>query len=293
MSIEPTQGEPTPQPPPSRPVQFRLADLLLLITWLAIGFAVFTQWHESAIVRFSLLTFALAAWKFRRFMEVPVLVITLVGATALAGIQLFVVLRVPSRQSATVPTFTSRADSCQANLLRIGRALAAYRAEHGALPPLAADASGGQALHSWRVLILPYLDEQDLYNQFHLNEPWDSEHNLRVAEHCPDVYRCHADFPSGPTATSYLAIVGDQSAWQSHSAGDSTPSILVAEVANSGIAWSKPTDLDVSCLTLGVNPSGQRGVSSRHEAGAWVLLADFSTVKQVPSHVELLDGSEQ
>ena len=41
---------------------------------------------------------------------------------------------------------------------------------------------------SWRVHILPYLEESDLYKQFKLGEPWDSEHNIKLLPKMPSIY---------------------------------------------------------------------------------------------------------
>ena len=54
--------------------------------------------------------------------------------------------------------------------------------------PIKAD-KDGKPLLSWRVLILPYVEQEDLYKQFHLDEPWDSEHNKKLIEKMPAVYR--------------------------------------------------------------------------------------------------------
>ena len=48
--------------------------------------------------------------------------------------------------------------------------------------------AGGKPLLSWRVAILPYLERSDLFDRFHLDEPWDSPHNLKLAEEMPDIY---------------------------------------------------------------------------------------------------------
>ena len=56
------------------------------------------------------------------------------------------------------------------------------------LPPAAIYDANGRPLLSWRVAILPYLDENELYKQFHLDEPWDSPHNRKLIEKMPAVY---------------------------------------------------------------------------------------------------------
>src|SRR5262245_3840531 len=71
------------------------------------------------------------------------------------------------------------------NLGGIAVALQNYNEEHGELPPAVVRGANGQPLYSWRVLILPYLEEGELYEEFRLDEPWDSEHNLRLLERMP------------------------------------------------------------------------------------------------------------
>ena len=51
----------------------------------------------------------------------------------------------------------------------------------------------GKPLLSWRVLILPFLDQQALYDQFHLDEPWDSPHNRTLIAKMPAIFRCPAE----------------------------------------------------------------------------------------------------
>ena len=83
-------------------------------------------------------------------------------------------------------------------------ALLAYEAEHGALPPAFTTDANGAPLHSWRVLILPYLGEaeRELYGKLRLDEPWDSEANRAFHGQAPEVFRHGTD--SGMTAFSVL-----------------------------------------------------------------------------------------
>ena len=55
------------------------------------------------------------------------------------------------------------------------------------LPPVAIRDKNGKALLSWRVAILPQLEQGALYNEFHLDEPWDSEHNKALVAKMPAV----------------------------------------------------------------------------------------------------------
>src|SRR5262249_21734482 len=63
------------------------------------------------------------------------------------------------------------------NLKQIALAMHSYHDTMGRFPPAIVRDKEGKPLYSWRVLLLPYLEQQNLYNQFKLDEPWDSEHN--------------------------------------------------------------------------------------------------------------------
>jgi type II secretory pathway pseudopilin PulG len=91
-----------------------------------------------------------------------------------------------------------------ANKLKwIGMALMEYEHSYRRLPP--ANANG----LSWRVMLLPYLEQQKLFAQFHLNEPWDSPHNIKLLDSMPSIYR---DLPDSTNKTSLLVFVGDANA---------------------------------------------------------------------------------
>jgi hypothetical protein len=95
------------------------------------------------------------------------------------------------------------------NLRQIGVALQNYEASVQRLPPAVAFTADGKPHVSWRVLLLPYLDHEALYQQFRLGEPWDSPHNLGVAERMPRVYQAPTfHTPPEPTKTYYRVFVG-------------------------------------------------------------------------------------
>ena len=90
----------------------------------------------------------------------------------------------------------SQRKRCLTKLLKICSAAEEYYAAvKEPLPPYIADPSG-TPLHSWRVLLLPYLGEQKLYEQIKLDEPWDSEWNRQFHKLMPDCYCCPALSPS-------------------------------------------------------------------------------------------------
>ncbi|MCL2005332.1 MAG: DUF1559 domain-containing protein [Planctomycetaceae bacterium] len=95
---------------------------------------------------------------------------------------------------------------CMNNIKHIALALHTYHDIHNAFPPLYTVDDDGSPLHSWRVLILPLLGEEDLYWQLRLDEPWNSEHNSQFHGAMPSVFRC----PSNPNGgSSYVVIDGE------------------------------------------------------------------------------------
>ena len=111
-----------------------------------------------------------------------------------------------------------RADSARRvqsmnNMKQIGLAMMSYQAATGTFPPAyIADKKTGKPLLSWRVAILPYMEVCDLYNQFHLDEPWDSQHNKRLSDTVIAVYRSPNSRTKG-NMTNYLTVRGDDTAF--------------------------------------------------------------------------------
>ena len=136
----------------------------------------------------------------------------------------------------------ARRNGCLNKMRIIALALQQYEYEHGRLPPAYIADADGKPMHSWRVLILPYLEERGLYEQYDFSQPWDSENNLRVAEQIPWFYQCPSDADlSQYNHTSYMVIVGDDTFFpgsESRSMADCRDypdsTLVVVEVADSG-----------------------------------------------------------
>lgn len=121
--------------------------------------------------------------------------------------------------------------------------------------PVDRSGADGTPLLSWRVLILPYLEQQNLYSQFHLNEPWDSPHNLSLLEFMPDVFRSSGD-PTDSMTTSVMHFSGPGAPFSaptdSSPLGPRYPDIhdglsrtlaIVEAGSESDAPWTKPNDL--------------------------------------------------
>ncbi len=104
--------------------------------------------------------------------------------------------------------------------------------------------------YSWRVAILPYLNEVDLFNQYRFDQPWDSEANLKLVEKMPTVYRspyAPADQPVGHTnyqgfATEESAL-GTEDGHAIHEVLDGTANTLLMIESANAVPWTKPEDL--------------------------------------------------
>jgi hypothetical protein len=161
----------------------------------------------------------------------------------------------------------ARRTACQGQVEQILQALFAYRNAQGKFPPAYTVDGQGKPLHSWRVLLLPYLGskEQALYAQLKLDEPWDSTHNSPFATQIPSVYVCPDDRPFAVGDTSYCVVSGPQYAFRPQQGlepekvtDNPLHTLLIVEVHGSGINWMAPVDVQPAKLAHGVN-SGLRG----------------------------------
>ena len=160
------------------------------------------------------------------------------------------------------------------NVTNITNALERYCQEHGSYPPAYTVDENGKPLHSWRVLILPYLPAQQnpfdkeltetedlkaLYESIRLDEPWDSEYNKQFASKMPRCYLSATLKEEGKT--SFQMIIGPKCI--SDGPGSRTAKevraqrpVVIVE-ANPSVEWMKPEDLQYSDLeTNGFVTSG-------------------------------------
>ena len=122
-----------------------------------------------------------------------------------AAAPVMVALLLPAVQAAR--TAARRAQDSN-NLKQIGLAMHNFHDVYKTLPAAYSVDAEGKPLLSWRVHILPFIEENELYKQFHLDEPWDSEHNRKLIAKMPTVYRSPAS-RTAPGKTTYIGIGGD------------------------------------------------------------------------------------
>lgn len=176
-----------------------------------------------------------------------------ISPTATGGV--LVGLLLPAIQAARE---AARRAQSQNNIRQLNLALLNFEATHSAYPAAYSVNDEGQKLLSWRVHILPYIEEQELYDQFHLDEPWDSPHNLKLAEQMPLVFQ-NPSVSAEPGKTGYLGVAGEHGIMRAPQDAAPKPlgsrladvtdgmsnTISVVEVgADHVVTWTAPEDFD-------------------------------------------------
>jgi prepilin-type N-terminal cleavage/methylation domain-containing protein/prepilin-type processing-associated H-X9-DG protein len=163
----------------------------------------------------------------------------------IAIIGVLVALLLPAVQMARE---ASRRTKCLNNLKQLGLAMHNYHDKEGSFPPAAVFDKNGKALLSWRVLLLPYLEADDLYKEFKLDEPWDSAHNKKLLAKMPPLFASPAAKPDA-TDTIYQTFVGDGTVFEGkkgiaiNDIKDGTSNTIMIVEAADAVPWTKPADL--------------------------------------------------
>jgi hypothetical protein len=181
---------------------------------------------------------------------------SLPGAGGLASLApIGAALLVPAVQSAR--SAAQRAQSTN-NLKQIALAMHNYHDTYGGFPAPANYDDDGKPLLSWRVHILPFIEQAPLYKKFKLDEPWDSKHNKELIKEMPLVYKVPGGLKVDDGKTCYLVPTGDSTAFPKGSAGsargltlasitDGTSNTIMAIEAapDKAVPWTKPEDWEL------------------------------------------------
>lgn len=171
----------------------------------------------------------------------------------------------------------ARRMSASNNLKQIMIAMHNYHDANGHLPAPAITDANGKPLLSWRVALLPYLEQQALYEQFRLDEPWDSDHNMPLSQTLPSVY-VDPSVPLSPGYTVFHAAVGDglalmpgdQNKFANFTDGLSNTIMIYESSRDESVPWSKPADAEIDLNA----PLATMG--NTHPGGFQVGIADGS-----------------
>jgi hypothetical protein len=115
--------------------------------------------------------------------------------------------------------------------------------------PAAAISKDGKPLLSWRVAVLPHLDQHALYDKFHLDEPWDSPHNKALLDQIPEVYAPVVRKGEPKGSTYYQVFFGPGALFEGNEGKrfldvtDGTSNTFLAVEAAKAVPWTKPEDV--------------------------------------------------
>ena len=163
------------------------------------------------------------------------------------------------------------------NMKQFGLAAHNYHDQFGHLPTNITS-KDGKPLLSWRVAILPYIEQETLYRQFKLDEPWDSDHNKKLIFPMPKIYRSPKQSPELKDRTTYLAPLGKGLMWDNPKGlriadildGTSNTILLVESDDEHAIVWTKPDDIVIDMK----NPA--KGLLGHFNDGFVALVCDGS-----------------
>ena len=172
----------------------------------------------------------------------------------------------------------ARRMQCTNNLKQLALAMHNYHDTYKCLPPAYTVDAAGNRLHSWRTLLLPFLEQNALYQKIDLTKPWNDPVNATAtAGKAPPVFLC----PSGKDSshTIYMVVVdpescfpGEQSiAFSAIRDGPENTLLIVEGPEDSGVDWMSPYDADWSLLSSIVKNSKVTHVGVFH-----VAMADLS-----------------
>lgn len=171
-----------------------------------------------------------------------------VGLDARAKVDLSAAI-VPLTQMVTKSGQAAARAQSTNNLKQIALAFHNYHDTYRHFPAQAVYGPDGKPLLSWRVLILPFVDQDALYKEFHLDEPWDSAHNKKLLDKMPKLYALPREGAKPGTETHYLGFAGKGALFDGKKGisireiSDGTSNTLMVVEAADGVPWTKPEDL--------------------------------------------------
>jgi len=223
------------------------------------------------------------------------------GTTGVAVIGVLVALLLPAVQAARE---AARRNSSINNMKQLLLCLLIYNDTHGRFPAHASYDDDGKPLLSWRVHILPFMEGNALYKQFHLDEPWDSEHNRQLIPQMPVFFLDPSSkLVQQEGRTHYLGAEGEDFALDGTEEGrrirDFTDglsnTIMLVQVNDaSAVTWTKPEDweMDPKNKLQGLSPNLHPGIFQAGFCDGHVRAISEDIDQDVLLHLFTIGGGE-
>ena len=185
-------------------------------------------------------------------------------------------------------------------LAQVALATHFFESVHQEFPDLANLDDNGAPLLSWRVHVLPFLGLEDLYSQFQLDQPWNSQHNLALADQMPEMY--HSSNFDSVNKTVFLAMGGEGTIFPLTSQrigfgnitdGSESTVMLVEANANRATLWTKPTDLyfDAANPLAGLGGISPEGFAVAMASGQTHILPATIDADNFANMAQMADGN--
>lgn len=191
---------------------------------------------------------------------------------------------------------------CINNLKQIALGLLNYEYKYGEFPPAYTVDADGKPLHSWRTLILPFMEGDGVYKKLDLAKPWDDPANQAASEKPFPAYVCPS-FESPPNHTTYLAVIAPGGFFQATESrklaeitDDPATTLMVIEVdASHSVPWMSPVDAD-EALILSLTSSETLSHSSEMSAvfvdGRGRFLPTDTDAKKLRAMISIAGGDD-
>jgi len=261
----------------AKDVRYLWIGLVCWIGTVAVGFLfsldaryLFVVCILIAMLLIPLVLIVMSFWKRHYFVGIPLIIVMVLFCFLL-----------PTRRYSRDAAHLMLAGS---NLRNTVIAMHNYHEKHNHMPPPAITAADGTQLLSWRVIILPYLGEEKLYNEFHLNESWNSEHNRKLIPRMPDIYKSVGKVQCPEYHTFIQAFVGPGTILDPKQVvtlgqitlNRGTANTILAAEGGHPVVWTQPEDIPFT-LENGIGPIG----------------GEFTATANYPDrvHIAFADGS--
>ena len=182
----------------------------------------------------------------------------------------------------------ARRDTSKNNMKQLMLALHNFHDVHHIFPAADTSDNNDKPGLSWRVQLLPFVEQAPLFQQFRMDEPWNSEHNLKLVKLMPDVFRApgshadefHTNYVGLRIENSMLPPDGKATRFRDTTDGTSNTMMFVEADDDHAVIWTKPDDLNVDM------DHPRDGLNSPSVSGGFLAAMTDASVRFIP---ELID----